>query len=72
MLLDYPDKLKGDTAPIFRAILYCATVRNYQSRKKCLEKLKTLISRLGGVAIARGLLKEFVRFVNTKLQVCEG
>ncbi|GJQ71586.1 hypothetical protein Trydic_g11289 [Trypoxylus dichotomus] len=68
LLLDYPDRLKGDAAPIFRSILFAVTVKNYQIRKRCLEKLKQLICRLGGVAIARGLLKEYVKFVNFKFQ----
>lgn len=71
LLLDYPDKLKGDVTPILKAILFAITVRSYQVRKKCLEKLKQLISRLGGVAIARGLLREYVKFMNFKLQVRE-
>ncbi|KAI4470055.1 translational activator gcn1-related [Holotrichia oblita] len=71
LLLDFPDRLKGDVAPILKAILFSITVRSYQVRKKCLDKLKQLISRLGGVAIARGLLREYVKFMNLKLQIHE-
>nr|CAD7433309.1 unnamed protein product [Timema monikensis] len=65
LLLDHIDKLNGRTQPLHKAIVYCLTAPSSSLRLRCQPVVRKLVSTLGGTQLARSLLKELTRFLET-------
>ncbi|XP_021942062.1 eIF-2-alpha kinase activator GCN1, partial [Zootermopsis nevadensis] len=65
LLLDHAHRLNGKANPLHKGIIFCLTAPSSSLRLRCRPVVKKLVSVLGGTQLARSLLKEFTRFLET-------
>lgn len=72
LLLEYSERLNGNTSPLYNAVLYCVILSPLNVRLKCIPILKRIVGSLGGTVIARALFKELLKILETpKTQVSQ-
>lgn len=70
LLLEYSERLNGNTSPLHHAVLYCVILSPLNVRLKCIPILKRIVGGLGGTLIARALFTELLKVLQTlKAQV---
>ena len=65
LLMDHAHRLNGKANPLHKAIIFCMTAPSSSLRLRCRPVVRKLVSVLGGTQLARSLLKEFTRFLET-------
>jgi len=65
LLLDHAHRLNGKANPLHKGIIFCLTASSSSLHLRCRPVVKKLVSVLGGTQLARSLLKEFTRFLET-------
>ncbi|XP_053693190.1 eIF-2-alpha kinase activator GCN1 [Sabethes cyaneus] len=72
LLLNHYESLKGSPETLFKAVIFCASSPHKKVRRYCVPRVKTIVNSVNGVSLAKSLLQELVRFVETVRILSEG